>query len=630
MTGGTEFQEAAEAPQEIREVSEVKEQLDRAAFEPEAAAERFSDIKQAEDVREAFVAAVQVVKTPPTETSLDGKTHDPGDHYSGVEMTQGEVLEDNDLNAGPSQSVATDVASQQAAQVQEVGQPDQKSSERISEEKTDTAKTELTKHDGSTAQKESDSQIEEKAGETSGAALPDESPPESPFTELVSDLDDTATDIPVVDSEDSPVKLTEVSSSSDTENFSQDMVGAKPGEVRGFVNDQEDNPYILEVTGETGENSENQIVIPTGNNQIDFTGAVREVNKVDSFTWKLTVTKEETGDFRVPTKHPTKIEPLPDRDPSGEYLETPGDASDLEMNQQEDPPAYDPDLKPEKVGENQQESSDRKASTREEILTLQDELSDWPDGEPREITYNDWVKQADGSYVKVEITVKLTKEEAETLLDRMQENLSDRGPEGSSSGSTILEYADRFELDTGSILVDSADIPIIQTDEVPSESSSQQEGVGGVNELIEQARMLENEIKRLLNVMKEMLPGVGQEVTYTTLEKTGELSFEPVEVTSTVNFDGLFEIIQELEHLQLSILVMVKSNTESYVSEQTGPGIASSENTPQLTYTGGNAGSGESNQPELGQPVKQQNLNSNQDSDDSGSLAGRDTDSSLN
>ena len=50
-------------------------------------------------------------------------------------------------------------------------------------------------------------------------------------------------------------------------------------------NDKEGNPYILEVTGESNENSENQIVIPAGNSQIDFAGAVREVTKVDSFTW---------------------------------------------------------------------------------------------------------------------------------------------------------------------------------------------------------------------------------------------------------------------------------------------------------------------------------------------------------
>lgn len=71
MTGGTEFQEGAEAPQEVREVSEIKEQLDRAAFEPEAAAERFSDIKQAEDVQEAFVDAVPLVQVDAASREAD-------------------------------------------------------------------------------------------------------------------------------------------------------------------------------------------------------------------------------------------------------------------------------------------------------------------------------------------------------------------------------------------------------------------------------------------------------------------------------------------------------------------------------------------------------------------------------
>ncbi len=62
MTGGTEFQEGAEAPQETREVTEVKEQLDRAAFEPEAAVEKTGDFKEAEAVETAFVDSVQLVQ----------------------------------------------------------------------------------------------------------------------------------------------------------------------------------------------------------------------------------------------------------------------------------------------------------------------------------------------------------------------------------------------------------------------------------------------------------------------------------------------------------------------------------------------------------------------------------------
>ena len=32
------------------------------------------------------------------------------------------------------------------------------------------------------------------------------------------------------------------------------------------------------------------------------------VAKIDSFTWKMAVTKDECGGFRVPTIHPSKVE----------------------------------------------------------------------------------------------------------------------------------------------------------------------------------------------------------------------------------------------------------------------------------------------------------------------------------
>ncbi len=61
MTGGSEFQEAAEAPQEVREVSEVKEQLDRAAFEPEEVMEKTGEIKESEALQDALKASVDAI-----------------------------------------------------------------------------------------------------------------------------------------------------------------------------------------------------------------------------------------------------------------------------------------------------------------------------------------------------------------------------------------------------------------------------------------------------------------------------------------------------------------------------------------------------------------------------------------
>jgi hypothetical protein len=63
------------------------------------------------------------------------------------------------------------------------------------------------------------------------------------------------------------------------------------------------------------------------------------------------------------------------------------------------------------------------AELREEIAMLQDELSDWPDGETREITYQELVQQPDGSYKLVTKTQIMTKEEAESLLDSMEDQL---------------------------------------------------------------------------------------------------------------------------------------------------------------------------------------------------------------
>ena len=114
-----EVNETPEKITEAREVVEETKKIEDATFEPEAALEK-GDIQQAEAVQEAFVATVpvvetvQMVETPPADTSLDGQTHDPEDHYSGVEMSQGEVLEDNDLNKESTKNEVAETAGQQA------------------------------------------------------------------------------------------------------------------------------------------------------------------------------------------------------------------------------------------------------------------------------------------------------------------------------------------------------------------------------------------------------------------------------------------------------------------------------------------------------------------------------------
>ena len=66
MTGGTEFQEAAEASQEKPEVTEARDQLNTAAYDAPAAVEKTIDYKQADEIQETFVAVVQVTVTTET------------------------------------------------------------------------------------------------------------------------------------------------------------------------------------------------------------------------------------------------------------------------------------------------------------------------------------------------------------------------------------------------------------------------------------------------------------------------------------------------------------------------------------------------------------------------------------
>lgn len=65
---------------------------------------------------------------------------------------------------------------------------------------------------------------------------------------------------------------------------------------------------------------------------------------------------------------------------------------------------------------------------REEIANLKDILTDWPDaGRVREVTYRNCVKLKDGSYEIVETTKVLSKDQAETLLAELEDQLETLG-----------------------------------------------------------------------------------------------------------------------------------------------------------------------------------------------------------
>lgn len=65
-----------------------------------------------------------------------------------------------------------------------------------------------------------------------------------------------------------------------------------------------------------------------------------------------------------------------------------------------------------------------KETLREEAMMMRDQLSDWPDGESREISYQTIEKQDDGSYVIVEKKETMTKEGAENLMKSLEEHIN--------------------------------------------------------------------------------------------------------------------------------------------------------------------------------------------------------------
>lgn len=144
--------------------------------------------------------------------------------------------------------------------------------------------------------------------------------------------------------------------------------------------------------------------------------------------------------------------------------------------------------------------NEMKASIREEANILEDELSDWPDGESREITVTTWEEGEDSTYVKVEKTVTLTKEEAKNLLNSMEDMLeagSDQDASEANSEVTESEYS--YHLVEGRILVGEAAL-----------AESAVEELGGMVELgnieLLQLEMRLNEYKSFLEIMNEYYP----------------------------------------------------------------------------------------------------------------------------
>jgi len=142
MTEGTQPPPVSEIPQEIVEEPKELEEIDQATNEPAAHVEHTVDMKVSEDTQKEFESVVEAVQTfessqaeaaaaldeargstgseesiPAGETGgksdFGAGTSPAAEHYSGVEMTQGEVAQDSDWNEGskdPSDSRKADEA----------------------------------------------------------------------------------------------------------------------------------------------------------------------------------------------------------------------------------------------------------------------------------------------------------------------------------------------------------------------------------------------------------------------------------------------------------------------------------------------------------------------------------------
>lgn len=659
MTGGTEFQEAVEAPQEKLEVSESRAELNKATFEAPSKIEE-GNIQVAENVQQAFVAVVEAaggaagadgrpemeereVKAaeavanggPQTEdraaradfakepegatrdgTAIDitGSTElnqeatqpeivetrngviddfqavedtktesaqepsasdsgvptgkealgqpapDPSHTYSGVEMAQGEVQEDNDLN-NPPPGEAADL------NPTEMEDPPAYDPDLIPE-KTGTDQSIDFRNTIQTSQSVVSSGVDLRSTD-----------------DVVNEMENQLNTI----GDDAELADIDLQSALDKQQETIDMLTTM-GEVQRDTAETVVRKIALGQTsagdttdtGETGEGGENKIVIAAGTGQIDFSEIVGEVSKIDHFIASLDVAKDEVGDFRVPTLHPTQIDPLPERTASGDYLETPADVADLNLTEKQDPPAYDTDLKPEKAGESQPESSDQESSIRQEISNLQDELDDWQEGETREITFNTWEKGEDGTMVKVEKTVTLTKEEAEDLLDTMEDRLSKDESRGGTESSDSI-----YQLNKGILVVGEAPVAelpldlsdlmedlvldgeeIGETQEEVVETSDDQDDVDESDELRENYQQTINSINQQITSLQQIYQSLNGEPitlvvnlffaekqsdgTYTMVHQTTQVSYSSIPSLINMMLEKIYLINMELEDLEYS------------------------------------------------------------------------------
>jgi len=134
------------------------------------------------------------------------------------------------------------------------------------------------------------------------------------------------------------------------------------------------------------------------------------------------------------------------------------------------------------MAEKQREVDEDKANIREAVSAIQDELADWPDGETRTITYTTWEEQPDGSSTRVEKTVILTKEQAQDLLESLEDSPGDQATKGKSEGaeSALAQIEIPITLDgetltVGSVISESAGARLVGVD-IPTDEETETSG----------------------------------------------------------------------------------------------------------------------------------------------------------
>jgi len=259
MTEGTELpQEVKEVPQETKEVAEARQELDRATLEPAAAVERSADIKTAEAVEAAVVEAVAA------DAAIGDRRPETGDR----EVAAPASTEDGGRETGEAAVPAADRGQETgdregaAGAATEDGGPvtEDREAEAIETILTsDIANTSASTDASRDAYKEAIDTLQEHAQRQNQVAdigsRPSAPPEGDPGAEDLSD--------------ESPVQAVSSTAAETSTDFTAEMTGAQPGEVRGFA-EEEDGSQTYEL--KTDGRNESQTV----QEQVENLEAARE------------------------------------------------------------------------------------------------------------------------------------------------------------------------------------------------------------------------------------------------------------------------------------------------------------------------------------------------------------------